>query len=241
MYDREIDGEEHTFGVSGKLIMNVLVMYDRQTDSLWSQLLGKAVDGPLSGTELAFVESLQTTWADWKELYPNSLALRKSFRGGGDRYGGYYADGSAGVLGETLSDDRLHTKEFVVGVALDDAAKAYPFSRLDEQPVVNDELDGQPLLVVFDAGSATGAVFRRDIDGQVLNLKLKTADGLDGTRLVDEETGTIWSAFTGRHWRVRWPVRFWSGSRAPLPFGLVGKTFIPRPSCMAWTFSVNRL
>ncbi len=197
MYDREIDGQEHTFGVSGKLIMNVLVMYDRQTDSLWSQLLGKAVDGPLSGTELEYVESLQTTWAEWKELHPGSLALRKDFRGSGDRYAGYYADGSAGVLGETLKDDRLYTKEFVVGVALGDAAKAYPFSRLNEQPVVNDELDGQPLLVVFEPRSATGAVFRRDVDGRVLHLSLETAGGLDGTRLVDEETGTLWSAFTG--------------------------------------------
>ena len=221
MYDREIDGQEHTFGVSGKLIMNVLVMYDRQTDSLWSQLLGKAVDGPLSGTELEYVGSLQTTWAEWKELHPGSLALRKDFRGSGDRYAGYYADSSAGVLGETLKDDRLHTKEFVVGVALDNAAKAYPFSRLNEQPVVNDELDGQPLLVVFEPRSATGVVFRRDVDGRVLHLSLETAGGLDGTRLVDEETGTIWSAFTGealqgplageRLERVKSTSSFWFG------------------------------
>ena len=63
MYDREIDGQEVSFGVSGKLIMNVLVMYDRETDSLWSQLLGQAVAGPMKGTKLEFIEALQTTWA----------------------------------------------------------------------------------------------------------------------------------------------------------------------------------
>ena len=63
MYSREIDGKVYDFGVSGKLIMNVLVMYDRQTKSLWSQLLGKAVQGPLKGTELDFLPSFQTILA----------------------------------------------------------------------------------------------------------------------------------------------------------------------------------
>ena len=47
MYDREVEDKELTFGVSGKLIRNVLVMYDRETESYWSQLLGEAVDGEL--------------------------------------------------------------------------------------------------------------------------------------------------------------------------------------------------
>ncbi len=197
MYDREIDGKEYTFGVSGKLIMNVLVMYDRQTETLWSQLLGEAVEGPLTGTKLDYVESLQTTWAEWQELHPGTLALQKSFAGARDTYDSYYASDRAGVLGEFNSDDRLNTKQFVVGVILGDAARAYPFSQLNDEPLVNDELNGQPLLVVFDPGSATGAVFGRDVDGQTLTFELETAGGLDDARLVDVETGTIWSAFTG--------------------------------------------
>jgi hypothetical protein len=221
VYDREIDGTEYTFGVSGKLIMNVLVMYDRQTDSLWSQLLGEAVEGPLTGTKLTFVESLQTTWAEWKELYPDTLALRKNFRGSRDSYTGYYGSQSAGVLGESRRDDRLETKEFVVGVAIEDVAKAYPFRQLNEKPVVNDELNGQPLLVVFDPESGTGAVFGRAIEGQVLSFQLETPGGLEQARLVDDETGTIWSAFTGKGLegplagaqleRVRSTSSFWFG------------------------------
>jgi hypothetical protein len=183
--------------VSGKLIMNVLVMYDRQTNSLWSQLLGQAVDGRMKGTELTFVESLQTTWAEWKRLYPDSLALQKDFRGSRDSYESYYLRSSAGVLGETHQDNRLYVKEFVVGVALDNEAKAYPFSQLNDEPVVNDELNGRALLVVFDAESATGAVYSREVEGRVLNFRLETPGGLEGSRLVDEDTGTIWAAFTG--------------------------------------------
>ena len=197
MYDREIDGKEFTFGVSGKLIMNVLVMYDRQTETLWSQLLGEAVEGPLRGIKLDFVESLQTTWAEWKALYPDTLALQKSYKGNFDGYSSYYAGDVAGVIGETHRDDRLNTKQFVVGVAIADAAKAYPFGQLNDEPVINDELDGQPLLVVFDATSATGVVFERKVDERVLTFKLENPGGLSEARLMDEETGTLWDAFSG--------------------------------------------
>ena len=63
MYAREINGERYEFGVSGKLFRNVLIMYDRQTKSLWSQLLGAAVDGPLKGTRLEMLAASFTTWA----------------------------------------------------------------------------------------------------------------------------------------------------------------------------------
>lgn len=62
MYAREVEGRTLTFGVSGKLILNALVMYDRQTDSLWSQFLGVAVQGPLAGTKLEVLPSVLTDW-----------------------------------------------------------------------------------------------------------------------------------------------------------------------------------
>jgi hypothetical protein len=102
------------------------------------------------------------------------------------------------VLGESRKDNRLHVKEFVIGVALDDVAKAYPFSQLNAEPIVNDKVNGQSLTVVFDAGSGTGAVFSREVEGRVLNFKLATPGGLSDARLVDDETGTIWAAFTGQ-------------------------------------------
>lgn len=197
MYARQVKGQELTFGVSGKLIMNVLVMYDRETDSLWSQILGQAVEGPLKGTKLEFVESLQTTWSEWKQLHPDPRAHQKDRRGGGDSYASYYARGDAGVLGQSRQDDRLYVKEFVIGVTLDDTAKAYPFSVLNEEPVVNDRLADQPVLVVFDPNSATGAVFNRQIQDRVLSFRLETPGGLTEARLVDAETGTTWGAFTG--------------------------------------------
>lgn len=192
MYSREIDAKEFTFGVSGKLIMNVLVMYDRQTESLWSQLLGEAVEGELEGAKLEFLPSWQTTWADWKETHPETVALSKGFTGDIDPYNSYYFSGRAGVLGETTMDDRLYIKEFVVGVEHDGEAVAYPYSVLNDQPVVNDTIGETDILVVFNDKTGTGVVFDRSIEGETL-----TFSSNEGLKLIDEQTGTIWNGLTG--------------------------------------------
>ena len=192
MYSREINDQVLEFGVSGKLIMNVLVMYDRQTDSLWSQLLGEAVQGEFKGQKLEFLPSWQTTWEDWKARHPDTLALVKGYRGDRDPYDDYYDSYAAGVIGETFEDDRLGTKDFVVGVSLGDKAAAYPFRTLSEEPVVNDILDGVPILVIFDPQNASGVVFEREVAGRTLTFRPNGE-----LQLRDEETGTSWDALTG--------------------------------------------
>jgi hypothetical protein len=192
VYSREINGEEFTFGVSGKLIMNVLVMYDRQTNTLWSQLLGEAVEGPLKGTQLEFLPSWQTTWEDWKTQHPDTVALRKGFSSGREPYAGYFSSSAAGVIGETIRDDRLYVKEFVIGVENQNEPVAYPFSVLNDEPVVNDTVGGEAVLVTFDADTASGVVFKRDLDGETL-----TFSGGPGLVLTDQETGSTWDGRNG--------------------------------------------
>lgn len=192
MYSREINGQEYTFGVSGKLIRNVLVMYDRQTDSLWSQLLGEAVQGPLVGTKLEYLPAWQTTWQDWKSRHPETLALQKGFYGDLDPYHTYFNSPDAGVIGETVIDERLYVKEFVIGVELNGEAVAYPYSVLNDEPVVNDSVGGLPVLVVFDAETGSGVVFKRIVEGQVL-----TFQPAGGLKVLDEATGTTWDAQSG--------------------------------------------
>lgn len=216
MYAREIDGREFSFGVSGKLIRNVLVMYDRQTESLWSQLLGESVEGEMLGTSLEFLPAWHTTWSQWKEMHPDTVALEKGFRGARDPYEGYYASGSAGIIGETVVDDRLFRKEFVIGVALDDVAVAYPFRFLSAEPVVNESVGERQLLVVFDPDNATGLVYDRRVGDEVLTFT-PVGDGA----ITDTETGTSWDPFSGRATsgplageqldRVKSTVVFWFG------------------------------
>ncbi len=193
MYDRTIDGQEYTFGVSGKLIRNVLVMFDHETDSLWSQLLGQAVDGPMAGTKLQPLPAVQTTWAQWKSLHPDTLAL---VTGGPvyDSYDGYYTSGQAGVIGETFSDTRLPRKELVHGVLVEGQPVAYPFSELRTQRAVNDTVNGIPILVLFHVETATALAFHRTVADQVLTFAPSPDDSLI---FVDHETGSRWMALTG--------------------------------------------
>ena len=194
MYSREINGQEFTFGVSGKLIRNVLVMYDRQTESYWSQLLGESVEGEMVGTKLDFVPSWFVTWEEWKEMHPETIALDKGARSSSrDVYEGYYSRSDAGVIGETIRDSRLSTKQFVVGVEVTaDTAVAYPFEVLSSEAVVNDTVDGVPLLVTFNSSGTSGNVFNRMINGQTLTF----SDNDDGT-MSDAETGSTWDSATG--------------------------------------------
>ena len=76
MYDRDIDGKVYTFGVSGNLLKNTLVMFDYETESLWPIVYGKAVHGKLAGRKLnEFTVCQKVPWGTWKELHPNTLVL----------------------------------------------------------------------------------------------------------------------------------------------------------------------
>ena len=177
--------------------MNALVMYDHQTDSLWSHFTGDAVLGDYFGTRLELVPSTMTTWGRWRELHPDTLALDKGGRYTWDGYTSYYRNSDAGVIGETVDDDRLRTKDLVVGVVIDGEAKAYAFEVLTEQPVVNDSLGGSNVLVVFDAETSTGNTFSRELDGRTLEFRLSEGASDGGLLMVDGETGSEWRLLTG--------------------------------------------
>ncbi len=184
------------FGVSGKLINNALVMFDRQTDSLWSQFLSFSVRGEFEGTALETVPLVLTTWEQWTKENPETIALRKPNSSSQDQYEGYYFSNDAGVIGEKISDDRLPRKELVLGIGFDDGPKAFPHSELRETRIVNDEVAGKKTLVFYQTESTTALAYGREVDGQELTFKLEQSDGREW--LVDEETGTRWLPFTGQ-------------------------------------------
>ena len=201
MYDRRIAGKELTFGVSGKLHTNSLIMYDHQTDSLWSHLVGAAVTGPLKGEKLKPLQSMFTQWNTWRTFYPDSKVLnngRSSIFSLRDPYESYYRSPDTGIIPTRLSDKRIYPKEYVLGLVLNDKAKAYPFSVLSRQSVVNDTFQAVPLLVVFDSESTTGMIFRRKLEGKTLSFKKTQLQREKGVFLVDDETSSVWEGLSGR-------------------------------------------
>ncbi len=195
MYARDIGDQRLTFGVSGKLIMNALVMFDRQTETLWSQFLGEAVTGPLAGTALDVLPAVLTRWESWLELHPDTTALNQ---GGpvNDSYAGYYFSPGAGVLGERHRDDRLAGKELVLGVALPQGRKAYAHRQLAQTPVFNDRIGDRPVLIAYDSKALTAVAFDPTVDGRV--LRFEAGGVLNGNAVArDLETFTLWSVLSG--------------------------------------------
>ncbi len=185
----------HEFGVSGKLIMNALVMYDRETESLWSQFLSQSVRGELTGTKLDIVPLTLTTWDKWKETHPETVALRKGRRGG-DPYVGYYAGRSAGVIVESNRDDRLETKDLVLGLGFDSDPVAFPHSELRTEQLIQLSHAGVPTVVYFDPETDTALAYGAEIDGHSLDFELVEEDVREWLR--DSQTGSLWVPFTGQ-------------------------------------------
>ena len=182
--------------------MNALVMYDHQTDTLWSQFLSRGVQGPLADTKLEIVPAIQTTWQQWLQLHPETLVLDKRGRYQRDSYEGYYRGGSAGILGEANRNRRLSAKDLVLGVVLEDSAKAYHFQALAEQRVINDVLGGNAVVATFDPSSETGGIFLSTVDGRSLTFRPVPGAGesllLSVLLMEDQQTGSTWQAITGR-------------------------------------------
>ncbi len=192
MYARQVEGKTLTFGVSGKLILNALVMYDRQTDSLWSQFLGEAVEGPLAGARLELLPSRLTTWAAWEKEYPDTLVLDVPGPVS-DQYAAYYSDGRSGLLGQSNFDGRLRSKDLVIGVAGQTKQRAYPHSALVQVSVVNDTFEGADIVVTLDARTRSSSVLNRNLDGVTLNFDQASSFG----DMTDAETGSVWSKLNG--------------------------------------------
>lgn len=203
VYARRIHNHEYTFGVSGKLARNALVMYDHQTKTLWSQINGEAIDGPLEGSRLDPVPSGQVNWATWKSRHPNSLVLSKPRGPHGDRwvdpYTAHYRSPTTGLFGPGSIDPRLEAKQFILGLSLSGKAKAYPYRLLQRQPVLNDVVAGTPVLIVFSQSSGSALAYERHV-ATSQELSFTTApDAPPGEQvLLDAESGSRWDGLTGQ-------------------------------------------
>ena len=177
--------------------MNALVMYDHQTDSLWSHFTGDAVRGEFKGTRLKVVPAMQTTWSQWKQLHPDTLLLNKKGAYFFDIYDSYYDSVAAGIIGETRQDDRIRTKEFVLGLTIDGEAKAYPFRDLNDHTVVSDSVGGKDVVVTYDPRAATANAFSREVEGRTLTFQPLESEEDDRFLMIDNETNSQWLMVTG--------------------------------------------
>jgi hypothetical protein len=152
-YERVIEGEAVEFGTSGKLFNSNLVMYDRKTDSYWTQIDGLAVVGELTGMKLKPISIDTVVWRDWKDAHPDSEVLSRATGFtrpyGEDPYGNYYEDSFLFFPVEN-EDNRIHAKTVVFGIELNGIFKAYQEDDLKELGAIEDEVGGISIRIERD-------------------------------------------------------------------------------------------
>lgn len=164
-FSGRVDDTKLDFGVSGLLYNSDVLLYDRQTESLWSQIMGQAITGKFKSKKLTGLPLEHTSWADWKSRHPETTVL--STRTGSKRnyennpYKGY--ESSRHLLFPVFSKAAgiYHPKERVLGVEINGIFKAYPFIELNKnaKAVFTDTLDNTELTIHWNQQHQSGSVF----------------------------------------------------------------------------------
>lgn len=207
-FRREFEGQVLDFGTTGRLRFSNLVMYDRQTETWWQQATGEGIVGEHTGRRLEMVPAALVSWADFKAAHPDGDVLSRdtgySRSYGRNPYTGYDDVNSAPFLFDgPQTPDALPAMARVLTLELNGESVAYPYDVLEEARVVNDTVGGEPIVVLWAAGTASpldapgvadgadvgaAAAFSRRLGGEVLTFRLSGGD------IVDEQTGSVWDA-----------------------------------------------
>ncbi len=166
-WDRKINGEVTTFGVSGLLHNNNLIPYDRLTDSNWSQMLMESISGEKAGTEVKTHMVVETTWKSWQNMYPNTEVISRNTGHSRDydRYPyGNYKNTKELHFPVQNKDDRMHRKERVLGVIAAENAKVYKIAKFsDGVDVIQDQFNGQQLVIAGSKELNFAVAFERSL------------------------------------------------------------------------------
>ena len=214
-YGRQLGERTLDFAVSGLLRNSDLVMYDRNTETLWQQSTGRAIIGNLVGARLEWVPATIVSFGQFREAFPDGLVMSEEtgwFREYGQNpYVHYDSPAQRPFLYYGELDDRLPPKARVVSIETPGGETyAYPHDVVREQRIVYDTYDGTTRAVIFwtpgtvsalDQGMIANsedigatAVFDRELDGRLLSFEPNPADE-SGQTFVDLETGSVWDIF----------------------------------------------
>lgn len=162
-----------TFGVSGRLVNNNLIMYDRATETWWPQVLATAIPGPWNESpqirSLTEFRVVWTTWERWRTEHPSTQVLSRDtgFAKNYDRdpygsynpRGGYYSPDASPMFPPLSEDDQLPPKSVVIGARTPDGAVAFLKTKLRDKKLLEGTLGGTPIVATYDSALDTGSVF----------------------------------------------------------------------------------
>jgi len=205
-FDRRAAGRVLTFGVSGRLYNSNLVMFDRQTRSLWPQLEGRAVAGVLTGTPLQAFPVQTVPWREWRRAHPHGQVLsretgyRRDY--GRNPYLSYDDPNTSPFLLDVEADARLPAKERVIGIGSGSDAVTVTTERLLRDGVLEVTVDGKPVVLFAQSGLASALDRANVSDGRDVGATGAFSPIVGGQHLtfrrgsggfVDEQTESTWS------------------------------------------------
>lgn len=202
-WHRTFDGSATTFGVSGLLYNNNLIPYDRSTDSHWSQMKMKAVEGEMKGKSADLFRIVETTWDTWKEMYPSTKVLSRDTEYnrpyGRYPYGDYKTNHSAIYFPVTHKDERLPAKTRVLGLLAEGDLTTRLAFQVSEFPdsthVMNLDYDNSdPYVVIGNRAKSFAVSYRSQIRGEDETLKFEAIQG-ELPVVMKDQNGTEWTIF----------------------------------------------
>lgn len=206
IFDRRLDGKLLDFGTTGLLRKSDMVMYDRQTETWWQQIIGKGIIGELAGVSLTQLPSSIISFEDFAKAYPDGKVVNRETGHrrpyGNNPYHGYDDIDQTPFLFSGEIDARLKPMERVIHISTSDQERLYPFSSLKDAGILNDQL-GEQAIVLFSADGLLSVLDQRSIgqsraiqavtayksklDGKMLDFEIKDGE------IIDQQTQSKWN------------------------------------------------
>jgi hypothetical protein len=196
-WEGDPSASDPTFGVSGLLYESNLILYDRESESNWAQMLEESVEGSRIGDVPNRIQVIETTMNTWRSMYPDSQFLTRN-TGHVREYSispyGNYNTHDLLLFPVTSTDNRLHIKERIIGIRSDTDSKAFQIEGFGATTqAINDQFNNQPIVAVGNSSANIAAIYSRELsDGTIL-----TFSPLDGQlpNIMQDNEGNVWDVF----------------------------------------------
>lgn len=192
LYETTHNGINHEIGTSGFLYRSNKVMYDKETQSLWSTTLGEPTVGPLVGKGIQLKRSfvVTSTWGEWRRRHPDTQVLsvdtgHQRNYGEGVAYAAYFGTDEL-MFTVPKTDDRLPNKAEILALWYpdqSDSTTAISAKFLADKPVYHHQVGTQSLVVLTDTSGAN----------RVYETNNVQFDSYDGDTTAVDSKGNKWT------------------------------------------------
>lgn len=200
MYGRQVEERTLDFGHSGRLYKNGFVLYDFQTQSLWTHVTGEAIYGELKGKKLQRATGILVTprisFSDWRKQFPHTKVL--SVNGRSERQNDFteYLKKPNWWAGMTppIKDQRVSLKTLIIGIVATSGPRAYPRELFEKRQILIDKALQPPVIIFYDVSSGAAAAYRTELDGRSLEFGSEVRN----FTIHDSTTNSTWHLLKGK-------------------------------------------